>query len=218
MGAIKIKDKDKLFFTSDMHFGHYNIIKLAQRMNNVIKEPTVAGARDTSAKPELFEDAYAMDEELIRRWNEVVPKDAIVIDLGDFMFKLPLVRARPILKALNFKEIHFIKGNHGRNYYKEFENIGRKVTVHDKDIVHVIVDDDEFDDGKCEFQVCHYPVYEWDRMFKGALHLFGHTHKELYFNKRALHVGIDTWGLRPAQYQEILTRMYVRAADDKLWK
>jgi len=216
--AIKIKDKNKLFFVSDCHFGHFNIIRLAQRMDNTIIEPDVAGARGTASTPIEFKSADAMNDEIIRRWNQIVPADAVVIDLGDFMFKLPMKKAAPILKRLNFKEIHFIKGNHGRNYYKEFENVGRKVVVHDRDIVHIIVDDDEFDDGKCEFQVCHYPLYEHDRKFKGAFHLFGHTHKDLYYSKVALHVGIDTWNLRPASYQEILTRMYVRAADDKLWK
>ena len=202
MGAIKIKDKNKVFFTSDMHFGHFNIIELVERKNDEDK---------------LFESAEEMNEYLINAWNEIIPEDAIVIDLGDFMFKLPMSDARGIIKRLNFKEIHFVKGNHGRNYYKEFENIGRKVIVHDKDIVHVIVDDDEFEDNRCEFQVCHYPLVEWDRKFKGAMHLYGHTHHD-HPNEAvgSLHIGIDTNKLRPLAYQEILTKIYLKIAKKEL--
>ena len=204
MRTLKIKDKSKLFFVSDIHFGHFNMIGLANR-------------KDDNGEP--FKDADAMDEYIIEIWNEVVPKDAIVVDLGDTFFRIAKEKVRPIMKRLNFKEIHFVKGNHGLNYYKEMENLGRKVVVYDDaDILHVIVDDEEFDDGKCEFMCCHYPMWEVNRAFKGALHLYGHVHRDLYFNKTSLHVGVDTWGLRPAAYQEVLTRLYIRAASEKLWK
>lgn len=55
----------KVFFTSDTHFGHSNIIKYCQRP---------------------FNSAEHMDEVLISNWNEVVSPQDIVFHLGDFCF------------------------------------------------------------------------------------------------------------------------------------
>ena len=52
-----------VFFTSDHHFGHQNIIRHCQRP---------------------FGGAAEMDEELIRRWNERVRPGDEVYHLGDF--------------------------------------------------------------------------------------------------------------------------------------
>ena len=50
-------DKDHLFFTSDTHFHHANIIRFCNRP---------------------FRDVEEMDEILIRNWNEVVgPEDTV---------------------------------------------------------------------------------------------------------------------------------------------
>ena len=52
----------KIFFTSDLHFGHANIIKYDSRPFNSISH---------------------MDEELIKRWNESVSPNDTVYILGD---------------------------------------------------------------------------------------------------------------------------------------
>lgn len=54
---------DEVWFTSDTHFGHENIIRFCNRP---------------------FRNAEEMNAELIRRWRETVPKDGIVFHLGDF--------------------------------------------------------------------------------------------------------------------------------------
>ena len=55
----------ELFFTSDLHFGHANIIKYCERP---------------------FKDVYHMNEELIKKWNERVKPNDMVYVLGDFYF------------------------------------------------------------------------------------------------------------------------------------
>lgn len=83
------EDAEKMFFTSDTHFCHENIIKYCKRP---------------------FKDVKENDEELIRRWNEKVPEDGIVFHLGDVAFGDPK-RVNEILEQLHGK-IYLVIGNH----------------------------------------------------------------------------------------------------------
>jgi len=56
----------KTWFTSDTHFGHFNIIEYCNRPFKTVDE---------------------MNSKLIRFWNERVKPDDIVYFLGDFCFK-----------------------------------------------------------------------------------------------------------------------------------
>ena len=79
----------KVFFTSDTHFGHSNIIKYCQRP---------------------FNSAEHMDEVLISNWNEVVSPKDIVFHLGDFCFGSDKEWIK-ILQRLNGTK-YLILGNH----------------------------------------------------------------------------------------------------------
>lgn len=81
--------KNNIFFTSDTHFGHANIIKYAMRP---------------------YENVDQMNEDLIKRWNSVVGQDDIVFHLGDFMFG-NINRFWEYRSRLNGK-IYLIHGNH----------------------------------------------------------------------------------------------------------
>lgn len=105
---IKIDDASKVFFTSDTHFSHSNIINYC-------------------ARP--FRDKYEMDEQLILNWNEVVPEDGIVFHLGDFKWSGSW---NTVLDRLNGK-IHLIKGNHDyevKRFENRFESIQEQLTIH----------------------------------------------------------------------------------------
>ena len=78
-----------LFFISDTHFFHPNIIRYCNRPFNSVEE---------------------MNETLIRNWNEVVPPDGRVFHLGDFAFGGD-AEWRSVLSRLNGK-IYLILGNH----------------------------------------------------------------------------------------------------------
>lgn len=110
----------KIFYTSDLHLGHKNIIKLCNRP---------------------FEDIEEMNKTIISNWNKKVGKDDIVYILGDFAYRNKC-RASQYLKQLN-GEIHLIKGNHDSwlkdeearkclksiNNYLEIDDNGRKVVL-----------------------------------------------------------------------------------------
>ena len=58
-----INDASKIFFTSDLHANHFNIIGSCHRP---------------------FKDENEMNEALIKNWNSVVDNDSTVFCLGDF--------------------------------------------------------------------------------------------------------------------------------------
>lgn len=96
-GYIKIQDSSKIFFTSDTHFGHTNIIDYLHR-------PFPGGVSE-------------MDETLITRWNEVIPEDGVVFHLGDFAF-CGATRYREIASLLHGRKI-LVLGNHDHRTLKE---------------------------------------------------------------------------------------------------
>ena len=83
-----------IWFTSDLHFGHRNIIKYCNRLWNTVEE---------------------MDEALIHNWNSVVGKNDIGVDLGDFAFASNQ-RWRELVSRLNGKH-YLILGNHDVSRY-----------------------------------------------------------------------------------------------------
>lgn len=79
------------FVTSDTHFGHARISELAQRPFSTVEE---------------------MDAELIRRWNETVPPNAVVLHLGDLALG-PIEGSVARTAALHGRK-YLVPGNHDR--------------------------------------------------------------------------------------------------------
>lgn len=83
----------KVFVTSDTHFSHFNIIRYCNRPFLTIDE---------------------MNAAIIKKWNETVEKDDIVIFCGDFCFAKKSIAAEAtahFAAALNGHKI-IVKGNH----------------------------------------------------------------------------------------------------------
>lgn len=88
----RLSNRDaKIFVTSDLHFGHENIIKLADRP---------------------FTSVESMDEFMISQWNNVVSPQDVVFIVGDFCCR----NKKPVgyyLERLNGTKI-LITGNHDK--------------------------------------------------------------------------------------------------------
>ena len=85
-----------IFVTSDLHFGHKNIIKYTNRP---------------------FADVQEMDASLIDNWNRIVKNNDEVYILGDFTMQNESV-AESLLLRLNGRK-YLIRGNHdyfAKNY------------------------------------------------------------------------------------------------------
>lgn len=112
------KDGSKIWFTSDTHFSHDNIIKFCGRPYASVQE---------------------MDEDLIRRWNERIREDDIVFHLGDFAWGGSAIWTS-LLNRLNGHK-HLIIGNHDMknlrsNYAQYFDEITfqKQIRVEDRTI------------------------------------------------------------------------------------
>ena len=158
----------KTYITSDLHFGHQNIMKFCP----------VSRAR-------FRNDVAYMNEAMVQEWNEIVESEDLVYILGDVAF-LPAAKATEYMRRLNGRKI-LVQGNHDRKTLKDPGFSGCFEEIH-----HYL--DINYNGTKvCMF---HYPIAEWDQMHRGSVHFHGHLHGgvsglEKY---RARDMGMDATG------------------------
>jgi calcineurin-like phosphoesterase family protein len=184
MAKIKeVFNPDKLFFTSDTHFGHVNIIKYCDRP---------------------FVDNEEMTNTLIDNWNMVVPKDGTVFHLGDFAL-CSTGYCQGIMSQLN-GNLYLIVGNHEKTVLKPKHLRDRFVQL--ADILEIKVVDQELGPEYAYIVMCHYPMLSWNHSYHGSWHLYGHVHGTLnHPNPNALEVGVDPNEFTPLSYLEVKTRI-----------
>jgi len=108
------------WFTSDLHFGHNNIITYCKRP---------------------YADKNEMDGGLITNWNKKIqPTDSVYV-LGDFSFHKENKTREIILRLNGIK--HMILGNHDRGYGKDV-NLWYEYFVSVEDYARVTVDGHKF--------------------------------------------------------------------------
>jgi calcineurin-like phosphoesterase family protein len=158
----------KTWITSDLHFGHKNIMKFCP----------VTRAR-------FKDDLGYMNNAMVEEWNAKVDIEDLVYILGDVAFMSGSEAGRT-MQRLNGVKI-LVEGNHDRKTLMDATFRNCFVEVHKYlDITyngHKIV-------------MFHYPIAEWDQMHRGALHFHGHLHggttgMEKY---RCMDVGMDSTG------------------------
>lgn len=155
------------FITSDLHFGHKNIMNFC---------PETRGR---------FADAEHMNDVMVKEWNVVVQPDDLVYILGDVAF-MSAAKATEVLKQLNGRKI-LVEGNHDRKQLKDqgfrdcFEEIHKYLDINY--------------DGR-KIVMFHYPIAEWDQMHRGSIHFHGHLHGNVsgLENYRCRDMGFDSTG------------------------
>lgn len=188
-----MKKKKEIWFVSDTHFDHKNIIKFSDRP---------------------FKDVDHMNEELIKSWNRVVGEDDDVYHLGDVSLSNKPEKTKDILYRLNGK-IHLIKGNHEKSVLRKQYNIDRFEWV--KDYFELLIDQSSADGNKHQLIVlCHYAMRVWNKSHHQSIHLYGHSHDSLDgHNKewgKSMDVGVDSayrilGEYRPFSLQEVMKIM-----------
>jgi len=177
---LTLQYKPNIWFTSDFHLSHSNVIKHDNRP---------------------FENVYYMHEHIIRKWNEKVFANDIVFYLGDLTLG-DWRKAKQIVDRLKGK-IYFILGNHDKA--SKIERINRFELV--EDYIELNIDDKG---KKYQLILCHYPLLTWNKKHFGTIHLHGHSHGNLmkefpeYYNGNVIDISCNLWNYEPIEFKEIL--------------
>ena len=176
---------NNIWFTSDHHFGHKNIIEFSKRPFSNIDE---------------------MNSELIRKWNEKIGKEDIVYHLEDFAL-MSSGKLRQLREQLNGK-IHLITGNHESSALDCpdcFEWI--------KDYHELTISDEDAFKGQRFIVLFHYAMRVWNASHYGTWHLYGHSHGDLQDDETSLSfdVGVDCHDFYPISYEEVKQIMAINS-------
>lgn len=150
------------------------------------------GILKMSGRP--WDDIARHDEDLIHAWNSRVRPSHDVFFLGDFAMNSSPERCQQVFARLNGKK-HLIVGNHDGP-----RHIGLPWASEPADLRTVHVDG-------TRIVLCHYALRTWNGSWRGALHLYGHSHGTLPGTSRSCDVGLDCWGYRPVNLAEIRERL-----------
>ena len=179
------KDQN-LFFTSDTHFWHENILKFCNRPFSSIEE---------------------MNDTIINNWNSVVKENDIVFHLGDFCF-CGSDKFKELIEKLNGR-IYLILGNHDWKTIKQwhatkFEGVYQQMSIK--------IDGRKIYLNHFPF-LCYAGTYY--RLEDAVWQLFGHVHSSDK-NKNGLDnqrlsmlfptqydVGVDNNNYTPVSFEEV---------------
>ena len=155
---------------------------------DVVTSDTHIGHKKLAFLRGFERDVDAMDAEIIRLWNEAVPKKARVLMLGDVFLCHP-DRAKAVLESLN-GEILLLMGNHDKlKFFKSFAD--RFVGILDYKTFKIGARDVAGEIEVFPFVASHYPMASWDGMYKRAVMLHGHSHGGMDAIPNRYDVGID---------------------------
>ena len=166
-----------VFFISDTHFGHKNIIKYDNRP---------------------FSSSEEMDEYLIEAWNSVVKDGDDVYHLGDFAFHKEN-KCIYILSRLKGNK-YLIYGNHC-GVIKESQKI-KSMFASCRDYHELKVGKDLFvlfHYPIGEWNKCHKGSYH--------LHGHCHGHYKYPFNGRIMDVGAPCIGYKPISLEDVISKL-----------
>lgn len=194
---IVLQQGQRLYFTSDTHYGHSNICRATTRWSEA----------DNLTRD--FKSLDEMNSVLVDRINDTVGQDDILIHLGDWSFG-GFENIKEFRDRILCKNVHLVHGNHDHHIRREKGDI-QQIFTSTQDYLHLDV---RKPNGKLidKFSlICmHYPIASWNGMNDGVIHLHGHVHlpPNLRVNQgKAMDVGVDGNNLYPISLEEILSIM-----------
>ena len=167
----------EIFFTSDNHFGHKNIIEYCQRP---------------------FETVEEMDETMIERWNAVVKPNDTICHLGDFT-----LGGKNTAKKY-FKQLHgqitilMNIWHHDKHWIKGLSNRWDELHIYVTPLPPMFVIE-----SKPPIVLCHYPLAVWDRKHYDSWHLHGHSHGRYKGEGFIMDVGVDANEFTPVRLETV---------------
>lgn len=185
------------WFTSDLHFGHKNIINYCNRP---------------------FHSVDNMNKLLVQNYNELVMPGDDVYFLGDIAMGKWIDNIQFVRKLKGNKFL--VPGNHDACW--SLRKGHGKAAVAYRDVGFTILPEfSVMGFGGRNFAVCHFPYGSGpadpkigtDALVKnpecrprdrGMWLLHGHTHSHTKVQGHQINVGVDAWGMYPASLDQIL--------------
>lgn len=187
-----------IWFTSDMHFGHRNVIRFCDRP---------------------FTDEKEMSEVLIKNWNDTVGREDFIFSLGDFSWWTGRHEVKKLVSQLRGRK-YFIPGNHCKEGMYELVDDPDFHECSDTVVLYVRGQegDPRFTEHKViEIVLNHYPLSCWSHSdYPNCFQFFGHIHSRqnkplIEFGRhidikmgKQMDVGTDRWGYKPVDLFEAL--------------
>lgn len=165
-----------IWFTSDWHLGHRNIIKFCNRP---------------------FTDAHEMNEAIIENHNSLVHPGDHVYHHGDMFWKMGYDKVSYLMSRFNGL-FHVIKGNHDNHrVLRRLQEDGLIESI--QDVIGKEV-------NGTYIWMSHYPHRSWNRAYHGSLHTYGHIHTKhnRCEHHNSIDVGVDGWGYKPVHFDEMM--------------
>lgn len=164
-----------IYFTSDLHFYHRNIMKYSPAFRD-------------------FKDIDEMNEALIAYWNSIVTPEDSVYNLGDISMSANTQKIIKVAKRLNGK--HFlILGNHDHSIKSDKEKLMAMTKDDGNKLFEDIRDYKLLALPGVQIALSHYPMAGWEGQQHGSIMLHGHLHDYISEVKgKILNVGFDLHG------------------------
>lgn len=191
---IKTINDEKVFFTSDTHIGHENILKFCDRPFNSVEE---------------------MDDAIINNWNKVVGPDDYVFHLGDVAFGGTDIWHK-FLDNVN-GHIFLIYGNHDiknvrPGYLKRFEYSSYQMYVRINDTFMYL--------NHCPL-LCYGGMYKSIPQLFGHVHIskYKNTGKDWdrlsNLSSTQYDVGVDLNNFTPISFDKVMERIDFQINNNK---
>lgn len=186
-----------IWFTSDSHFWHANVIKYCSRP---------------------FYSVEVMNETLVANWNSVVKPEDTIIHLGDFSFALRSVElyserlnGHKKLVPGNHDPIHpcnkiwkkAVKRGEGKQIYKAYTERGWEILPLTSTMKLNGLDE--------EVVLSHMPYTTIQEKFKefipkdeGKWLICGHIHQHWTVSGRQVNVGVDRFNMFPVSEEDVV--------------
>lgn len=168
-----------IYFTSDLHFYHDNVIKFANRP---------------------YHNAEEMNRSLIKKWNEKVTFADEVYILGDVTMKGPELAAE-MLSQLRGKK-HLIRGNHDR--FVDQQTFDKSIFASVRDYGEIVCCNTRM--ILFHYPIAEWNGFYRESIH---LHGHQHNHEDYNYNNlmagiRRYDVGVDANHMTPVSAEEIL--------------
>lgn len=189
-----------IWFTSDMHFDHVNVIDYCNRP---------------------FRNVDYMNQALIDNWNDLVDMDDVVLVLGDACMghrdksldHISKLRGRKFLVPGNHDYVHPCNGP--SRVDKWWDHYTSRFTVYPLYATFPIPNRNAPGEGHL-VNLCHMPyadnlgIYDDRDFYKytcpddGKWLLHGHVHNQWTVRDRQINVGVDVWDYCPVNAKTII--------------